>query len=88
MHCGSKEKQRKYSLIKITLKKDAKYSVTDFSELDIDLANNERNTYKEILSLDEISTSQTHDGEKNPPKNPKPHKEPNVIRPRHRGYYI
>lgn len=52
-------------LIKITPKKDAKNSITDFSGLDMDLANNERNTYIEIVSLEEISASQIHAGGKN-----------------------
>lgn len=38
-------------LIKITPKKDDKSRITDFSELDMDLANNERNTYKEMVEM-------------------------------------
>jgi len=54
------------------------------------LANNERNTYKEMVSLEEISASQIHAGKKKKhnTKNPKALKAPNVIRPRHLGYYI
>lgn len=36
----------KYVLIKMTPRKDDKDSITDFSELDMDLTNNERNTQK------------------------------------------
>lgn len=53
MHCGSKDKMKSF-LIKVTPKKDAKNCIRDFSQLDMDLANNERNTYKEIVSLEEI----------------------------------
>lgn len=48
-------------LIKSSLKKGAKNSIEDFSELDMDLANNERNTYKG--NVEEISVSQIHTGE-------------------------
>lgn len=41
----------KYVLIKITPKKDDKNSITDFLELSMDLANNERNTYKEVVEM-------------------------------------
>lgn len=37
--------------MKITTKKDDKSSITDFSELDMYLANTEKNTYKDIISF-------------------------------------
>lgn len=68
----------KYVLIKITPKKDDKNSITDFLELSMDLANNERNTYKEVVEMgagewerEEMSASQIHAGGiKKPTKNP------------------
>lgn len=50
-------------MIKIAPKNNAKNSITDL-ELDMGLANNEGNTFKEILSLEEISDSLIHTGEK------------------------
>lgn len=87
MHCGSKDKMKSF-LIKVTPKKDAKNCITDFSQLDMDLANNERNTYKEIVSLEEISASQIKAVGKKTTKNTIPHKAPNMMRLRHLGYYI
>lgn len=70
----------KYFLIKITPKKDDKNSITDFSELDMDLANIGTNTYKEMVETgveereregEEMSASQIHAGGiKNPTKKP------------------
>lgn len=76
MYCGSKNKMKSF-LIKITPKKDDKSSITDFSDLDVDLANNERNTYKKWWRWGrerkreqaEMSASQVHAGGiKNPTK--------------------
>lgn len=41
----------KYFLIKITPNKDDKNSIRDFSELDMNLANSERNAYKEMVEM-------------------------------------
>lgn len=61
----------KYFLIKITPNKDDKNRIRDFSELDMNLANSERNAYKEMVEMgagereserEETSASQIHAG--------------------------
>lgn len=97
LYCGSKNKM-KYFLIKITPNKDDKNSIRDFSELDMNLANSERNAYKEMVEMGagerewerrNISFSNTCWRDKKPhQQNPKPHEIPNMVRPRQLGYYI
>lgn len=71
--------------MKITTKKDDKSSITDFSELDMYLANTEKNTYKDIISFQEIASKICKGWKRNTYK---PHKTPKVIRPKHLGCYI